>query len=270
MKNPLYYQRAQVGELWTAPRSPGERLTSADLALIEQVAQHAGPAVHAAALAADLQHSREQIVLAGEDERRRLHRDLHDGLGPQLAGLVLRIDAARNWLHRDPAKTEELLAELKQQAQGAVGDVRRIVYGLRPAALDQLGLEAALRQYAARAGGEQLQIEVTVLEVLPPLDAAVEVAAYRIALEAVANVVHHAGARHCAVKLCMDNRDTGGELLLEISDDGRGLPQTMHFGVGLHSMRQRAAELGGLCTIESPPGGGASVRVRLPCAVNGG
>lgn len=134
VKTPLYYQRQQIGELWTAPRSLREQLAPADLALIEQVAQHAGPAVHAARLAADLQRSREQSVLAGEEERRRLHRDLHDGLGPQLASLGLRIDAARNWLARDPQKTEALLIELQQQVQTAVADVRRIVYDLCPAA----------------------------------------------------------------------------------------------------------------------------------------
>ena len=166
-KTPLFYQREQIGELWAAPPSRGERLTPADLALIEQVAQHAGPAVHAAQLAADLQRSREQIVLATEEERRRLHRDLHDGLGPQLASLVLRIEAARNWLQRDPDKAEALLVELKQQMQGAIGDVRRIVYDLRPPVLDQLGLVQAIRQYAGRAGGDRLQIDVMVSEVLP-------------------------------------------------------------------------------------------------------
>ena len=261
VKTPLFYQREQIGELWSAPRSPGERLTAADLALIEQVAQHAGPAVHAANLAADLQRSREQIVLAGEEERRRLHRDLHDGLGPQLASLVLRIDAARNWLHRDPGKAEALLVELQQQMQGAIGDVRRIVYDLRPAALDQLGLVAAVRQYAEQASGAGLRIEVEAPPALPALDAAVEVAAYRIVLEAVANVVHHADARRCRVRLSLDD-----ELLLEIADDGCGLPATVQPGVGLRSMRERAAELGGAFAVEALATSGTYVRVRLPLA----
>ena len=152
IKTPIFYQREQIAELWAAPRSAREQLTRADLALIEQVAQHAGPAIHAAQLAADLQRSREQIVLAAEEERRRLQRDLHDGLGPQLASLVLRVDAARNWLRRDVAQADALLEELKLQMQGAVGDVRRIVYDLRPPVLDQLGLVQAMRQYAERSG----------------------------------------------------------------------------------------------------------------------
>ncbi len=200
-KTPIFYQREQIGELWAAPRSEREQLTRADLTLIEQVAQHAGPAIHAAQLAADLQRSREQIVLAAEEERRRLQRDLHDGLGPQLASLVLRIDAARNWLHRDPAQADALLEELRQQMQGAIGDVRRIVYDLRPPVLDQLGLVQAIRQYADRMGGDRLQVRVEAPEAAPALDAAVEVAAYRIVLEALANVVHHAGASHCVIKL---------------------------------------------------------------------
>jgi signal transduction histidine kinase len=261
VKTPLHYQREQIGELWTAPRSPEERLTPADLALIEQVAQHAGPAVHAARLAVDLQHSREQIVLAGEEERRRLHRDLHDGLGPQLASLGLRIDAARNWLNRDPHKTETLLIELQQQVQAAIGDVRRIVYNLRPAALDQLGLVAAIRQYAAQAAGEQLSIEVEAPEALPPLGAAVEVAAYRIVLEAVSNVVQHADARHCHINLGVN-----AGLALEIIDDGRGLLANPQPGVGLRSMRERAAELGGAFAVEQMPAGGTRVCVRLPLA----
>lgn len=261
VKTPLYYQRRQIGELWTAPRSPREQLAPADLALIEQVAQHAGPAVHAARLAADLQQSREQIVLAAEEERRRLHRDLHDGLGPQLASLGLRIDAARNWLARDSTKTEALLVELQQQVQAAVADVRRIVYDLRPAALDQLGLAAAIRQYAERAGGERLQVTVDLPPALPPLDAAVEVAAYRIVLEALANSVQHADARRCRVTICAD--DT---LTLEIADDGRGLPAAIRPGLGLRSMRERAAAVGGTFALEQTPGGGACVRVELPLA----
>ncbi len=258
-KTPIFYQREQIGELWAAPRSAKEQLTCADLALIEQVAQHAGPAIHASGLAADLQRSRKQVVLAAEEERRRLQRDLHDGLGPQLASLVLRIDAARNWLRRDSAQTDALLEELKEQVQGAVGEVRRIVYDLRPPVLDQLGLVQALRQYAGRVASEQLQIEVQAPESFPALGAAVEVAAYRIALEALANVVHHAGARRCIIKLAV-----GDELLLTITDDGGGLPTDVQAGVGLRSMRERAAALGGVLSLASAPDGGTCVCARLP------
>jgi signal transduction histidine kinase len=260
-KTPLFYQREQIGELWVAPRSSREQLTPADLVLIEQVAKHAGPAVHAAQLAADLQRSREQVVLAAGEERRRLHRDLHDGLGPQLASLVLRIDAARNWLHLDADKAETLLVELKQQMQGAIGDVRRIVYDLRPPVLDQLGLVAAIKQHAERAGGEGLQIEVIAPEALPVLDAAVEVAAYRIVLEAITNVVHHGGANHCEINLRVD-----GELVLEIIDNGCGIPPNVRPGVGLRSMRERAAEVGGSFAAAKMAAGGTSVRVSLPLA----
>lgn len=145
--------------------------------------------------------------------------------------------------------------------QGAIGDVRRIVYDLRPAALDQLGLVAAVRQYAEQASGAGLRIEVEAPPALPALDAAVEVAAYRIVLEAVANVVHHADARRCRVRLSLDD-----ELLLEIADDGCGLPATVQPGVGLRSMRERAAELGGAFAVEALATSGTYVRVRLPLA----
>ncbi|MFN8466853.1 MAG: histidine kinase [Caldilineaceae bacterium] len=261
VKTPIFYQRAQIAELWAAPRSAREQLTRADRALLEQVAQHAGPAIHAAQLAADLQRSREQIVLAAEEERRRLQRNLHDGLGPQLASLVLRVDAARNWLHRDPEQADTLLKELKQQMQGAVGDVRRIVYDLRPPVLDQLGLVQAVRQYAERAGGEGLEVQVQAPAALPALDAAVEVAAYRIILEALANVVNHAGARRCVITL-----DAGEELLVGITDDGCGLPANAPPGIGLRSMRARAEELGGVLTLGKASGGGTYICARLPLA----
>lgn len=260
-KTPIFYQREQIGELWAAPRSAREQLTRADLALIEQVAQHAGPAIHAARLAADLQRSREGVVLAAEEERRRLQRDLHDGLGPQLASLVLRVDAARNWLHRDPVQADALLGELRQQMQGAIGEVRRIVYDLRPPVLDQLGLVQGIKQYAERMSGERLEVQVEAPDTVPTLDAAVETAAYRIVAEALTNVVRHARARHCLIQLAVDE-----ELRLEITDDGAGLPAARQAGVGLQSMRQRATELGGMLTLEEVPGGGTCVRARLPLA----
>jgi two-component system NarL family sensor kinase len=139
--------------------------------------------------------------------------------------------------------------------------VRRIVYDLRPPVLDQLGLVAAIKQHAERAGGEGLQIEVIAPEALPVLDAAVEVAAYRIVLEAITNVVHHGGANHCEINLRVD-----GELVLEIIDNGCGIPPNVRPGVGLRSMRERAAEVGGSFAAAKMAAGGTSVRVSLPLA----
>jgi signal transduction histidine kinase len=176
-----------------------------------------------------------------------------------LASLPLKLDAARNLMARDPQTAERLLIELKGQAQDAIQDIRRLVYDLRPPALDQLGLLAALREYAGAHTSNGLAIHVEATTPLPPLPAAVEVATYRITLEALTNVLRHAQAHTCAVTLA-----AGANLTLEISDDGRGIPPDQAGGVGLASMQERAAELGGTLTIQSLPGRGTTILATLP------
>ena len=241
---------------------PGRQLTAPDERLLNDLAQHAGPAVHAVRLNADLQLSRERLVAAREEERRRLRRDLHDGLGPALAGMALKLDAARNRAG-DP-NVDQILGELRGETQDAIADVRRVVYELRPPALDELGLVGALREQALRlsgveaAGAGGLTIRVGAPEMLPPLPAAVEVAAYRIATEALTNVVRHANARHCTVRIAVNEH-----LEIEVTDDGRGIGKPTP-GVGLSSMRERADELGGTCSVVLAEGGGTMVRAELP------
>jgi signal transduction histidine kinase len=258
---PLVYQAERIGQLLVAPRAPGEAFTLAERRLLDDIAFQAGAALHAIRLTADLQRSREQLVTAREEERRRLRRDLHDGLGPQLASLTLTIAAARELLRRDAQAADQLLGELTSHAQAAITDIRRIVYDLRPPALDDLGLLLALREQAAAYQQAGLQITIDAPEQLPALPAAVEVAAYRIVQEAVTNVVRHANAQRCVVRLRIDSG-----LWLEIQDDGRGLPSDRRRGVGLTSIRERTAELGGTLTIESAAGQGTHVRVWLPLA----
>ena len=178
------------------------------------------------------------------------------------------IDAARALMRKDPDAAEELLLDLKADAQNAVTDIRRLVYGLRPPALDDLGLLGALRETAAQYGANGLGVSVEVSEKLPPLSAAVEVAAYRIAQEALTNVARHAAARSARVSLALDEGDV---LCVEVSDDGVGMPdqETSHSGVGLTSMRERATELGGSLAVEALPGGGTRVRARLPLPEEG-
>jgi signal transduction histidine kinase len=255
---PLVYQGETTGELRLAPRVPGEPFGEADRRLLAAIAAHAGIALHAVRLAADLQRSREQLVAAREEERRRLRRDLHDGLGPTLAGLTLQLDAARALLSEEP-RGAALLLEMREQAQAALQDIRRVVEGLRPPALDELGLVGALREHVAQYQHGGLTVLVEAPEQLPALPAAVEVAAYRIALEALTNAARHAGARTCRVRLHADEA-----LCLEIVDDGCGFAPDHRAGVGLRSMRERAAELGGRCDIEGKPGRGTTVCVRLP------
>ena len=166
---PLMYQSETVGQLSLAPRAPGDAFTATDLRLLEDLARQVGIATHAVRLAGEVQRSRERLVTTREEERRRLRRDLHDGFGPSLAGITLKLDAARNLLPRDPGAVDALLVELKSQTQAAIADVRRAVYDLRPPALDELGLVSALQVHAARLGGDGLHIVIDAPTILPAL-----------------------------------------------------------------------------------------------------
>ena len=275
LRLPLVYGGETVGRLVLGARAGEEGFAAAERRLLDDLAHQIGAAAHAALmtdealrLSADLQRSRERLVEAREEERRRLRRDLHDGLGPQLSSQALTIDAIRKLMREDPDAAEELLLELKADAQDAVTDVRRLVYGLRPPALDDLGLLGALRESAAQYSAKGLSVSVEGPEggSLPALSAAVEVAAYRIAQEALTNVARHAGASTCTVSFAIEE---DGVLRLEVRDDGRGIPDprensSVRAGVGLTSMRERATELGGSLVVEPRPEGGTRVRARLP------
>jgi two-component system NarL family sensor kinase len=256
---PLVYQSEMIGQLRLAPRAPGEPFSPADRQLLETIARQAGIAVYNVRLTQDLQRSRERLVTTREEERRRLRRDLHDGLGPSLAAMSFKLDATTNVIGHDPDHGRALVSDLKAQVQTLLDDIRRIAYNLRPPALDELGLVGALREHIASSQAQGLHITLAAPETLPPLPAAVEVAAYRIALEAINNVNRHAHARSCGVRLALCD-----DLCLEISDDGRGIPAHVRAGVGMASMRERAEELGGKCELERRPGQGTRVLVRLP------
>jgi signal transduction histidine kinase len=260
---PLVYQREEIGHLVLSPRAPGETFSDADRSLLEDLARQTEVAVHAVRLTADLQRSRERLVVTREEERRRLRRDLHDGLGAQLAGLNIQAGTLRRLIPSDPDAADELVVELREELQGAISDIRRLVYDLRPPALDDLGLVEALGQLAERydTKNSTLRVVIKVPDDLSSLPAAVEVAVYRIAQEALTNVARHARARRCAVQLAIND-----EVTIEIVDDGVGIPVSRKAGVGLSSMRERAAELGGSCTVESAPACGTRVLVRLPLA----
>ena len=261
---PLTYGPETVGQLVLAPRGPGESFAKSDLRLLEDLARQIGIAAYAVRLTADLQRSRERLVTAREEERRRLRRDLHDGVGPQLAALTLKLETARRKLAADP-DADALLSDLGDRTRAAVADIRRAVYDLRPPALDEFGLVPVLRETAAQYGQNGPGIRVEAPENLPPLPAAVEVAVYRIVGEAITNVVRHAEARTCVVRITLDE----GALRLEVSDDGVGIGRDRGAGVGLRSMRERAEELGGVCTVEPVPGGGTRVNARLPLEMSG-
>ncbi|MFN8382535.1 MAG: sensor histidine kinase [Anaerolineales bacterium] len=258
---PLTYQTERVGELILAPRAAGESFSTADMKLINIIAQQAGVAAYTVRLNNDLQKSRERLVTAQEEERRRLRRDLHDGVGPTLASLSQRIDTASEFVKTDPEKSVQLLKELKGQVKETVSEIRRLVYALRPPVLDEFGLVSAIREYVAQYSGPNgMSITFDVTEPLPSLPAAVEVAAYRIALESFMNIIKHAEASACQIKIKIENK----ALLLEISDNGKGFSAESRAGVGRTSMYERAAELGGECVFENIPTGGTRVSARLP------
>jgi signal transduction histidine kinase len=264
---PLTYRGATVGSLAVGGRESGGQLAPRDRELLEALAAQAGVAVHAERLTLDLQRSRQQLVTAREEERRRPRRDLHDGLAPTLAGVALGVEAAGNLLDRSPDAAAALLSPVRDQVKAALDDIRRLVEGLRPPALDELGLLDALRAQAMRfdalaaRGGDELRITVVGCEELPQLPAAVETAAYRIALEAMTNAVRHAHAQRCWVRVTCR---AGVDLVeVEVTDDGRGLADRPT-GVGTASMRERAGELGGTCTVQTRPGGGTRVLAQLP------
>ncbi|MBI3175338.1 MAG: hypothetical protein HYZ25_16570 [Chloroflexi bacterium] len=267
---PLTYQSESVGQLYIAPRAPGEDFTPADKKLLAMIAQQAGAAAYAVRLNrqlrvvnADLQHSREALVNAREEERRRLRRELHDGLGPTLASLLQRVDALRLNIAKDPQKAGQMAEELKKQVKGTVAEVRRMAYELRPPALDEFGLVDALREQLRQIQPEGgLRISLEAASEIPSLPAAVEVAVYRIALEAVTNVARHAQAQTCTVSIA----HSAGRLILTVQDDGRGLPGDAKTGVGMISMRERAEELGGELEVKSNRGQGTILQTRFPLA----
>lgn len=267
LRLPLSYQGETVGELLLGARAPDEEFSGADRRLLGDLAHHAGVAVHGVRVMADLRRSRERLVLAREEERRRLRRDLHDELAPTLAALGLAAATVGELIPADPKKAALLNAELQAEFRSTVGEVRRLVYDLRPPTLDELGLAEAVRQRAVRYNASEenggLRIKVEASGLPPELPAAVEVAAYRIVQEALMNVVRHAGAGACAVRLACPE---GRMLDIEVTDDGVGLPESPEFGVGLRSMQERATELGGSCRIENATPAGTRIFARLPLA----
>jgi signal transduction histidine kinase len=259
---PLTHRGEAVGRLVLDAGPLREPFGPDDRRLLDGLARQVGMTAHSLLLTARLQGSLERVVTAREEERRRLRRDIHDGLGPTLASSSMRVELARALLRRDPDTAESILDGLNETQHQAIADIRRLVDGLRPPVLDQLGLILALRERADRFAAEcphPLLIGVDAASDLGELPAAVEVAAYHIVSEALTNVVRHARADRCTVRLWRD-----GALHVEVADDGCGLPLTYRAGVGLTSIRERATELGGTGSAVAATGGGTVVAARLP------
>jgi signal transduction histidine kinase len=261
---PIVYRGRSVGRLVLSPRAADEPFSAADERLLADLARQAAPAVEAVRLTADLRRSREELVATREEERRRLRRDLHDELGPAMAGSLMKLRAARSLMASDPSRASTLLEGLETDVGGMIDDIRQIARDLRPPALDELGLVGVLRmQVAVFDGGtpeRDFHVSLDAPDELPPLPAAVEVAGLRIALEGLTNAARHSGGSHARISLAME----GDELVVTVTDDGNGVTGDVSPGVGMASMRERADELGGTLSMVSPKGEGTTVIARLP------
>lgn len=265
---PLRFRAGRVGTLVVAPRA-GIPLGQRERAVLDGLAPLVAAVVRAVAATEELQRSRLALVTAREEERRRIRRDLHDGLGPALAAIRMKLDGAGMLVDRDPRGAHAVLDQLSDDIRTTIADIRHLVYDLRPPALDELGLESALRELARSfsgptADGGYLCVDLAITDDVSSLPAACEVAAYRIVSECLTNVERHARATRCLVRVDLHGNF---ELAISIDDDGIGRPPTSadgHHGLGTRSMMERAAELGGDCEIERSPLGGTRIRARLP------
>ncbi len=254
---PLTAYGRQVGEL----RWSGRTLRPADWSLLEAVANQIGAAVHAAGLVDELRAAQGRLVIAREQERRRLRGDLHDGLGPAIAGLGFQLDGIQNLL-ADGRSVEDRLVRLRAGLTETVAEVRRIVDDLRPPAVDDLGLFGAIAELGRElADGSGLAVTVDLPDPRPDLPAAVEVAAYRITQEALTNVVRHARASQCRVTGSLSDDD----LVIVVLDDGCGGAQAST-GLGIPGMCDRAGEIGGSVELVTQAAGTA-LTLRLPLNV---
>ncbi|WP_084773034.1 sensor histidine kinase [Nonomuraea candida] len=256
---PLVWHGTWVGRLLVGPPGPRRFPAAHNERVLATLTPYAADVAHAVRMAADLQRSRERILTAREEERRRLRRDLHDGLGQTLSAMAMTINMARLSLKNSPEAADELLRELHAGMSAVTGDIRELVYGLRPPALDDLGLARAVHDLAGRSSPD-IDVAVESEGDLEELPAAVEVAVYRIVQEALTNIRRHAEATRARIAL----RRERAVLRVLVEDDGKGLPASRRAGVGLGSMRERAAELGGLCVVTGEPGAGTRVEVVLP------
>ncbi|MBV9728833.1 MAG: GAF domain-containing sensor histidine kinase [Pseudonocardiales bacterium] len=245
--------------------------TKADVELLGSVAGLMAGAIENASLHSRLaereeamERFAERIVLLQETERRRLAGEIHDGISQRIVSLSFHLSAAADAVATNPANTAEQIARAQQLAAGALDETRRAIAGLRPPVLDDLGLAASLESLVRSIPLPNVQVD-TVTTSLPEH---AETAVYRIAQEALQNVMKHASAAHVQLRLSV----TADAVLLEISDDGVGFdPATTAkragpVGYGLPGMQQRAELLGGQLTADSTPGRGTVVRLRVPMA----
>ena len=257
----ISHQGAKLATLAVSPRPGDVTLTGLDRTIIARVADHAGASLRGASLFNDLVEARTSLVAAREDERRRLRRDLHDDLAPTLAGLGIKAAIVEQLSQRGDTGAADAARSLANQLQMASRQVRDIAYGLRPPILDDRGLVAAVEETIA-AGLDAPDVRVSAPPGRLDVGPAIEACALRIIQEAVLNVRRHAAASSCEIRISADSSD----LVIEVIDDGVGVADRLRTGVGIRSMMERAAEVGGTVSISSRSGIGTRVFARLPAS----
>jgi signal transduction histidine kinase len=253
---PLMHQGETFGELRLEPRASNETFNADELELLKTISQQVSVAAYAVRQTLDLRRSRERLITLREEERLRIRRDLHDGLGPTLAGLNLQAGLLQSLIRKDPESAANVVNEFRGELKSAIAEIRQIVHDLRPPSLDEFGLEGALKQLTEtlRINTDSTQFYLDI-PTLPKLSAALEVAIYRITQEALTNAMKHAQASSITVGL-----ELGTHLVLRVCDNGRGLPVHYRSGLGLRSMRERAEELGGVLVINSREKQGTEIK----------
>jgi signal transduction histidine kinase len=260
----LVHRQDRIGTMWVSPR-PNERVDGHSLETVEELAPVVAATLALAVATEELRGSRARLAEARDEERRSLRRELHDGLGPALAGIGLGLQAARNTIERDPVGTADLLERLSVELDARVEEVRGLARGLLPPALEELGLAPALFELGERqrATGLDVRVEVDGLGAVAP---EVGSAVYAIASEAIRNVQRHSSARSCRILAAVED----GMLRVEVVDDGTGIAPGSPAGVGTRSMRERAEGLGGEVVVGPAHPRGTSVVVRVPLSVPAG
>jgi signal transduction histidine kinase len=258
---PLVHQGETFGELRLEPRAASEPFTPHELELLKTISQQVSIAAYAVRQTLDLRRSRERLITLREAERLRIRRDLHDGLGPTLAGLNLQAGLLQRLIRQDPESAATVVSEFRAELKSAITEIRQIVLDLRPPSLDELGLKGALEQLAEGLrtnveGSPDIRMNIPTL---PELFPALEVALYRITQEALTNAIKHANAKTITVVIRLES-----DLVLSVRDDGQGLPEHYRAGLGLRSMRERAEELGGRLQLSSKAQQGTEIKVSFP------
>jgi signal transduction histidine kinase len=257
---PISYGGERIAELLVASRTGEPALSSADRALLSDLADQAGPALYAGRLVLDLADSRERLRQGQLEERARLRRALHDGLSPTLSGISLAAAAARDMPGGDSG-VARLLSRIQGEAASGALTLRALLADLRPPGLAELGLIAAIEQRARQlAEPGELEVEVTTRKPLPAVEPDVEQATYLIVVELLTNVTRHAEATRCTVEFAAN----GPDLMVRVIDNGRGLPADHRLGDGLLSALERAESAGGRLVLANGHGCGTQAALYAP------